>query len=59
MNTPKPPDEPPPRGTPADPDQGGDAPHGIPAGMEDHESKGRPSSDRDKTETAPNRIAGS
>lgn len=56
MNTPKRPADPPTHGAPLDHDPDGTMPRGIPAGMEDVEAKGRPTSDRQATETATNAI---
>ena len=56
MNTPARPPEPPVEGAPADHNPTGATPNGIPKGMEDEEATGLPTSDRQRTETAPNRI---
>ncbi len=60
MNTPRRPPEPPSHGAPpdqnADHNPPGDTPHGIPEGIDEHEPKGRPTSDREQTESALNRI---
>ena len=56
MNTPQRPQEPPTHGAPSDANPEGDTPHGIPDGMDEHEPKGRPTSDREQTEAAPGAI---
>ena len=49
----QPPDPPPGEGTSPDPDKEENVKHGVPAGAEDAEPKGQPTSDRHKTETVP------
>jgi hypothetical protein len=56
MNQPKQPDDPPTHGASPATNPSGQTPHGIPKGAEDQEPKGRPSSDRAKTETAPHKA---
>ena len=56
MNTPRRPAEPPVEGAPLDHNPTGTTPDGIPEGMEEHDAKGLPNSDRGETETAPNDI---
>ena len=53
MTDPKqPPDHTPAKGTAPDHNPTGTTPHGIPEGMEEHESKGWPNDDRQRSETA-------
>jgi hypothetical protein len=56
MNQPKQPADPPHGGTSPDTNPTGNTPHGIPEGTADHEPKGRPTSDREKTESVPDRV---
>ncbi len=49
-------DHPPAEGASPDHNPTGTTPRGIPAGMEEHEAKGHPTSDRQQTETATHRI---
>jgi hypothetical protein len=53
MNQPKQPPNPPEGGASPASNPTGETPHGIPRGVEDHEPKGRPTSDREQTESAP------
>lgn len=54
MNTPKvQTDDPPTEGASPDHNPDGTMPHGIPDGMEDHDATALPTSDRQKSETAP------
>ena len=52
MNQPSRPKDPPADGAPLDHDPTGTTPNGIPKSLEEAEPKGRPTSDRAKTETA-------
>ena len=53
MNQPKQPADPPAHGASPASNPSGKTPHGIPKGVEDHEPKGAPNSDRQQTESAP------
>jgi hypothetical protein len=56
MNQPKQPANPPQDGASPDTNPSGETPHGIPKGIEQHEPKGTPTSDREKTESAPHKV---
>ncbi len=49
-------DDPPTEGASPDHNPTGTTPRGIPLGIENHESKGHPTSDREQTETATHEI---
>ena len=55
MNEPRRPEDPPPERAKRDDNPAGKTPHGVPRGAEDEHPKGRPTSDRAKTETAVNK----
>ena len=56
MDEPRQPKDPPESGSSPSSNPAGKTPDGVPRGTEDHEPKGRPTSDRARTESVRNRI---